>query len=109
MWGKNHVRTAAALAEGELTAVCDTDPKVRERLARQYPGAHVTGDTADLLGRVDAVVVASPAATHARLARQCIEAGKPGLPGEPFAVGGRAPRAAAGAPARAPLPVRGGA
>src|SRR2546426_1987828 len=89
MWGKNHVRTAAALAEGELTAVCDTDPKVRERLARQYPGAHVTGDTADLLGRVDAVVVASPAATHARLARQCIEAGKPGLVEKPFAVSGR--------------------
>src|SRR2546422_4078520 len=104
MWGKNHVRTAAALAEGELTAVCDTDPKVRERLARQYPGAHVTGDTADLLGRVDAVVVASPAATHARLARQCIEAGKPCLVQKPVAVGVRDPQALGRAPADAPLP-----
>src|SRR2546422_3560678 len=104
MWGKNHVRTAAALAEGELTAVCDTDPKVRERLARQYPGAHVTGDTADLLGRVDAVVIASPAATHARLARQCIEAGKAGLLEKPVAVGVREGAAVARAAAGGPVP-----
>ena len=105
MWGKNHVRTAAALAEGELTAVCDTDPKVRERLARQYPGAHVTGDAADLLGRVDAVVVASPAATHARLARQCIEAGKPCLVEKPFALSVRDAEAVARAAADARVPV----
>src|SRR3989449_7764658 len=105
MWGKNHVRTAAALAEGELTAVCDTDPKVRERLARQYPGAHVTGDTADLLGRVDAVVIASPAATHARLARQCIEAGKPCLVEKPFALSVRDAEAVARAAADARVPV----
>src|SRR2546422_11542045 len=109
MWGKNHVRTAAALAEGELTAVCDTDPKVRERLARQYPGAHVTGDTADLLGRVDAVVVASPAATHARLARQCIEAGKPCLVEKPFALSVSDAEAAARAAGHAPGPAVAGA
>ncbi|MGH7548183.1 MAG: Gfo/Idh/MocA family protein [Gemmatimonadales bacterium] len=85
-WGKNHVRTAAGLAEAELAAVCDTDPKVRERLARQYPAAHITADVAELLGRVDAVIVASPAATHARLALQCVEAGKPCLVEKPFAL-----------------------
>jgi len=36
-WGTNHVRTAAGLAEAELAAVCDTDPKVRERLLRDVP------------------------------------------------------------------------
>ena len=41
-WGRNHVRTVAGLAEAELAAVCDTDPKVRERVSRQYPGALVT-------------------------------------------------------------------
>jgi len=85
-WGKNHVRTAATLADAELAAVCDTDPKVRERVARQYPGVHVTGDVGDLLGRVDAVIVAAPAATHAPLALQCVEAGKPCLVEKPFAL-----------------------
>jgi len=85
-WGKNHVRTAAGLAEAELAAVCDTDPSLRERLARQYPATHITGDVGDLLGRVDAVIVASPAATHARLALQCLEAGKPCLVEKPFAL-----------------------
>jgi predicted dehydrogenase len=85
-WGRNHVRTAAGLADAELTAVCDTDPRTRERLTRQYPAVHVTGDVADLLGRVDAVIIASPAKTHAALALQCIDAGKPCLVEKPFAL-----------------------
>ena len=85
-WGRNHVRTVAGLAEAELAAVCDINPKVRERVARQYPGALVTDDLAALLGAVDAVIVASPAATHAAIARQAVEAGKPVLVEKPFAL-----------------------
>ena len=85
-WGRNHVRTVAGLAEAELAAVCDTDPKVRERVARQYPAALVTGEIGALLGVVDAVIVASPAATHAAIARQVVEAGKPVLVEKPFAL-----------------------
>lgn len=85
-WGRNHVRTVAGLAEAELAGVCDAAKPTRERLTRQYPSAHITGDVADLLGRVDAVVIASPAATHARVAMQCIEAGKPCLVEKPFAL-----------------------
>src|SRR5213080_4529670 len=85
-WGKNHVGTAATLPEAELVAVCDADPKTRERIGRQYPAVHVTADVADLLSRVDAVVIASPATTHARVALQCVEAGKPCLVEKPFAL-----------------------
>jgi predicted dehydrogenase len=85
-WGRNHVRTAATLADAELAAVCDTDARVRERVARQHPGTYVTADTAELIERVDAVIVASPAGTHARLALQCIEAGRPCLVEKPFAL-----------------------
>jgi predicted dehydrogenase len=85
-WGRNHVRTVAGLAEAELAAVCDPDPKVRERVARQYPAALVTGEVGALLGVVDAVIVASPAATHAAIARQVVEAGKPVLVEKPFAL-----------------------
>jgi len=104
-WGKNHVRTVATLAEAELAGVCDADPKTREKLTRQYPAAHITGDVADLLGRVDAVVIASPAATHARVARQCIEAGKPCLVEKPFALRTSDAEAVAQAAAKHDVPV----
>src|ERR1044072_5231965 len=85
-WGRNHVRTVAGLADAELAAVCDTDAKVRDRLTRQYPGTLITGDVAALLQAVDAVVVASPAATHAAVAQAAIAAGQRALLEEPFAL-----------------------
>lgn len=85
-WGRNHVRTVAGLADAELAAVCDADAPTRERVAKQFPGALVTADVGALLERVDAVVVASPAATHADLALRCIDAGKACLVEKPFAL-----------------------
>ncbi len=104
-WGRNHVRTAAGLAEAELAAVCDTDPQVRERVARQYPSTHVTGDVAELLARADAVIVAAPAATHAQLALRCVEAGKPCLVEKPFALETRDAEAVARRAAERRVPV----
>jgi len=85
-WGRNHVRTVAGLADGELTAVCDTREAVRQAVARQYPGAFVTGDAEARLERVEAVVIASPAATHADYARRAIARGMPCLVEKPFAL-----------------------
>jgi len=107
-WGRNHVRTVAGLAEGELTAVCDTDAKIRERVSRQYPGALVTADLGALLGAVDAVIVASPAATHASVARQVLEAGKPVLVEKPFALTVRDAEAVAKQGAERGIPVLAG-
>ena len=107
-WGRNHVRTVAGLAEAELAAVCDTDTKVRERLARQYPAALVTADVAALLGAVDAVIVASPAATHAAVAQQAIAAGKPVLVEKPFALSVRDAEAVARQGAERGVPVLAG-
>ncbi len=107
-WGRNHVRTVAGLAEAELAAVCDTDAKVRDRIARQYPAALVTGDIAALLSAVDAVIVASPAATHAAVARQAIEAGKAVLVEKPFALSARDAEAVARAGADRGVPVLAG-
>jgi predicted dehydrogenase len=97
------------LADAELVAVCDTDAATRQRIARQYPAALVTEDIADLLGkRVDAVIVASPAATHASLALRCIEAGKPCLIEKPFALRLRDAEAVAEAAERGKVPVLAG-
>jgi predicted dehydrogenase len=107
-WGKNHVRTVATLCDAELAAVCDSDAKTRERIGRQFPAVHVTAEVADLLGRVDAVVIASPAATHARVALQCIEAAKPCLVEKPFALTSRDAEAVAAAAAARKVPVLAG-
>lgn len=85
-WGKNHVRTIAAMAEAELAAVCDMSPAVREKLSRQYPSALVTDSVDEVLRRVDAVIVATPAKTHVEVALRAIEAGLPTLVEKPFAL-----------------------
>jgi predicted dehydrogenase len=83
-WGRNHVRTLAAMADVELVSVCDASGPRREELLRQYPGVLVTDDTAAALQPAEAVVVATPAATHAQLARQVVERGLPVLVEKPF-------------------------
>jgi len=88
-WGRNHVRAVAGMAEAELIAVCDTDAKTRERIARQFPATRVTEDVGELVAAADAVIIASPARTHARFALQCLDAGKPCLVEKPFALNTR--------------------
>lgn len=85
-WGQNHVRTVAGSPETELAAVCDLNPKIRERLARQHPSAFVTDSVPALLERVEAVVIASTARTHAELGMAAVAAGVPALIEKPFAL-----------------------
>jgi predicted dehydrogenase len=85
-WGRNHVRTVATLPEAELVAICDPDASVRHAMARSYPGALATDSVDEALGVADAVVVATPAASHAALALLAIERGLPVLVEKPFAL-----------------------
>ena len=85
-WGRNHVRTVAALPEAELAAICDLDAGVREAMARQYPATLVTDSAADAIGAAEAVVIATPAASHLELARKALERGLPVLVEKPFAL-----------------------
>ena len=85
-WGKNHVRTISALHDAELAAVCDMNLAVRETLTREYPATFVTDSVDEVLRRVDAVIVATPARTHAELGLRAIEAGIPTLIEKPFAL-----------------------
>lgn len=73
-WGRNLVRTHASL--GSLRAVVDADREVAEAQAAQFGVRAALFD--DVLGdpAIDAVVIAAPAADHARLARLAIAAGK---------------------------------
>lgn len=85
-WGRNHVRTLATMADVELAMVCDASAAIRDRVTQQHPGVAVTDSPAELLRRVDAVVIASPAPTHAELALQAVAAGVPALVEKPFAL-----------------------
>ncbi len=75
-WGKNLVRTFSALSE--LRACVDSDPAVRARIAAQYPTARVAPQIEAVLAdpSIDAVVLATPAPTHADLAVAALAAGK---------------------------------
>ena len=85
-WGTNHIRTVAASADAELAAVSDSSPEARARLARQYPGVVITDSAAELLKKVEAVIIATPARSHAELGTMAIEAGIPVLIEKPFAL-----------------------
>jgi len=75
-WGKNLVRNFAEL--GSLHAVCDSNEDVLENYKKQYSGVELYRD-ADVLIKdqnVDGVVIATPAETHFKLAKQALLGGK---------------------------------
>jgi predicted dehydrogenase len=77
-WGPNLARNFAAIPGCELAYVCDADDAARGRVARMFPAARATADIDELLADpwLDAVVLATPVATHAELAVLVLEAGK---------------------------------
>ncbi len=77
-WGKNLVRNFAALQDVEIKYICDLSEKVREGMARLYPGATATDDMSKAIGDdgVQVVVVAVDAPRHFEIAKQALLAGK---------------------------------
>jgi predicted dehydrogenase len=94
-WGINHVRAFARLKGAEVVAVCDPSPEARGRAQAQAPRARAASDPAEILGDpdIDAVVIATPAVTHAKLAEQALAAGKHVLVEKPLALSGADARA----------------
>jgi predicted dehydrogenase len=75
-WGRNLVRVFHALRT--LRAVCDPAPAGIEAARQLAPGVPVLGEVARVLDdpQIEAVVIATPAETHAPLASQALAAGK---------------------------------
>lgn len=75
-WGKNLVRNFYDL--GALRLICDKNETVLANFKDQYPGVETCLALNDILSREDirAVVLATPAETHYRLAREVLLAGK---------------------------------
>lgn len=87
-WGLNHVRVLAGEPRCALIGIADPDPHTAERVRTLAPGVPVLADPDQILAdpRVDAVVIASSAPTHAALARSAFVAGKHVLIEKPVAM-----------------------
>jgi predicted dehydrogenase len=72
--GRFHVQKYAGLAGCELVGVADPSPEARERIASEL-GVATHADHRALIGRVDAVSVATPTALHHAVARDFLESG----------------------------------
>ena len=86
--GADHARTIFSSVGGaELIALHDSDAARAQSVAQSCGGARVFDSAERLIADpgVDAVLIASPDATHAPLALACIEAGKPALVEKPLA------------------------
>ena len=77
-WGPNLMRAAAELDDARLAAVCDLDPERLALARRRDPRVRTTASVPELLGdpTIDAVLIATPIASHHELAMRCLRAGK---------------------------------
>jgi predicted dehydrogenase len=90
-WGPNLANAIERTGKAVLGWLCDSNPKHLSGLARRYPHAATTTDIGEILRdeHVDAVIVATPTATHYELGRRALEAGKHTLIEKPLATRSR--------------------
>lgn len=87
-WGPNLLRNLQRLPSVELRAVADTNPQRLANLNESSRVIRTTTDVPELCGdpTIDALVIATPAATHFDLAHRALEAGKHVLVEKPLAM-----------------------
>jgi myo-inositol 2-dehydrogenase/D-chiro-inositol 1-dehydrogenase len=83
--GRYHAEVVRAHPDVRALVVTDVDAARAGRAAAEM-GAELAGDVPALLGRVDAVVIASSTDSHAALIRQAVDAGLPTFCEKPVAL-----------------------
>lgn len=71
--GKEHARIYSTLPEAELVGICDQDPAKADK-AKELKTAYYK-DFRDLIGKVEAVSIATPTSTHYEVAKEFLSAG----------------------------------
>ena len=86
-WGPNLLRNLMANKRAAVARVVDLSEERREYVRRLYPAVAVSGDISEVMSdpAIQAVVIATPVATHFELAMQVLEAGKHILVEKPLA------------------------
>ena len=86
-WGPNLLRTLVASKDCEIALVIDASPERRAFVGSLYPAISTGADPAEVFNNssIDAVVIATPANTHFRLAMAALRAGKHVLVEKPMA------------------------
>lgn len=86
-WGINYVRVFGELPEARVLWACDADPRRLQVVRQRFPTVGLTGDLQMVLDdpAVDALVVATPATTHASVGLAALTAGKHILMEKPLA------------------------
>lgn len=87
-WGPNLLRNYLALENVRVKTVADRSPDRRRWIEKQHPAVRLADDGAEILAdrEIDAVVIATPAASHAELTRAAFEAGKDVFVEKPLAI-----------------------
>ncbi len=87
-WGKNLLRNFQELPEANVVIAADRVEARRAAAGKKYPELILTENYWDILNRPDlqAVVVATPGASHFEIARDCLEAGKDVFVEKPMAL-----------------------
>ena len=85
-WGINHVRSSTRLNNCQLVAVCDATDRARNRATNIVPGLRAVSAVEEILSddSIDAVIIATPAPTHAGLVKDALSANKHVLVEKPF-------------------------
>ncbi len=86
-WGPNLARNLSEADGIQLTTIADARPERRDAAERRHRGVTTCADAAGLIDSrdVDAVVIATPLATHHQLASAAMNAGKHVLVEKPLA------------------------
>src|SRR2546423_13267322 len=85
-WGPNLIRNFVENERASLRWICDVDAHRLREFGRRYPFARTTTDHRQMLAdaELDAVVVATPVATHYPFVKDALTAGKHVLVEKPF-------------------------